>query len=289
MFNLYGVDVTKKPGDEGAESGGEIAGKALIRRRVSPATELRIEEAMQEQTDIARAASPRWIRPVIIVLLLIAGIITGGVISALKTVSLAEAYRNAPVLINIGATAYVLMVTLSLYRRRRMRNALESTELRDHIKHIGAVLETVREELHIPADAIPVDVLMEHYTVSGGEAVHRDFGICGYLNLAMFAFVEGGALCLSSNYDVMEIPLSSLRRITRAPKAASFPQWNKEDAPGSPAYSGYGVLHTRNVYYAAYYTVEISDAAGEFALLIPVYDIEAIAGLTGLPMPDTEK
>ena len=288
MTNLFGVDVTKRPDGEAPDGSEEIAGKAFILREISPETSQKLEKALEKQNQFEKDAAPRWMRRVFNLLLMTAGVLTIGILKSLRNVTLAEGYRNAPILFSCAATAWVLTAFFAVFRRKRMRNTIESDELADHVEQVTALLEQVRQELKIPEDCPQADILMDRFVMKDGQAKHKDFGLFGYLNLGMYIFREDDLLCLASNYEVVGVPLSSLTGIEPKKGKVSFPSWNKEEPPKSEPYKEYKiVINGQGVYWTHCYSIAIRDYRGEFEVLIPNYELPVFLELTGLTVPET--
>lgn len=118
-----------------------------------------------------------------------------------------------------------------------------------------------------------MNVLAERYVIKDGKPKRKDIGLTQYVNLSMFAYINGDQLCLDDASSVWEIPLSSIRSIELVKKRVSFPDWTKPEPYDSKSYKPYKITTNQfGHYFARYYCVEISDIRGDFYLLIPEYD-----------------
>ena len=140
-----------------------------------------------------------------------------------------------------------------------------------------------KQELHIPENALDMDLLMCAYKMKGDELKRVDWGLTSHLNQEFFVWTEKNMFCLGLLDKVWEIPLDSFQSATLSKEKASFTQWHKDKPPTDKLYKPYKI--TVNNYehiFCKYYIVKIEDVRGEFVLLVPVFEWDIFSELTGV-------
>lgn len=275
-YNFFGVDVTKG-GSSHAFAGAEFTLRSASPEQEQALSELESErEALEQKSTLPAPFGLAKFLIWLVWVILFCGIIQGG--------DFAGGYRRVPALYWLCGICFVIWLLLFLWEKRRQKRTAGSAESDAYTERGESLLQNAQETLGIPADAVSIDVLGEHYTVKkDGSLHHKSIGLAEYLNADLWAFVCDGNLYLADISTVWEIPLTSLRSITREKKRYNFPNWNKAEAYHSAKYKPYQITTNQfGQYFARCYRVEIADVRGEFYLLIPEYDGEAFMALTHL-------
>ncbi len=281
MTNVFGWNMAK------GEKVGNVDGAVFVTRTLSDEQNAALDRLAENNTNIlVQGQLPLPLR-------IVKGIALFGfwiiLLSILKAdVSLAQGYRNAPGLYWAVPICLAVWLILFLIGRQRMKRLAADPSLQEHIDIAENLTQMARGVLGIPEDAQSIDVLAERYVLKNGEVVHKDFNMTNYLNLDLFIFYEDGNLCLADLRQRMDIPLHSIRSMRLEKKRKSFPEWHKDEPSNSPKYKPYKI--TANQYghvFSKYYRVEISDAKGEFYLLIPEYDAEIFTEITHIRPDET--
>ncbi len=281
MRNVFGYDVTK--GQE-AEN---VDGAVFVTRTLSDEQNAALDRLAENNTKILiQSQLPLPLR-------IMKGIACFGfwilLLSIIKAdVSLAEGYRNAPVLYWAVPVCLAVWLTLFFAGRQRLKRLAADPSLQEHIDIAENLTQMARGVLGIPDDAKSIDVLAERYVLKDGEAKHKDFGMTNFLNLDLFIFYEDGNLCLSDLRQRIDIPLRSVHSMRLEKKRKSFPDWHKDESHDDPKYKPYKITTNQYGLFSKYYRVEISDAKGEFCLLIPEFDGETFTEITHI-RPEMEE
>ncbi len=278
MKNIFGFNSTD-------ENKLVMDGSCFVTRKVSDSLNEHLEKASEDFSSLEKKqylpAGLGIIKTLSLWLFIIVAV------SILKSgVSLSQAYENAPVLI-IGAPVTLLVfIALKAYELYRRKNANESAELAEHISNTEELFSLAKNELGIPENSVEIDVLSTRYVIKNDIVKKKPFGLCSHYNQCYMMFTEKDNLCISSMYERVDIPLSSLRNAVLSDKLrerASFSQWNKSEPYNSDTYKKYRItLNNQGSYFCGFYTIEICDVKGDFCLLIPSYDFEAFSLLTGV-------
>ncbi len=280
MTNVFGWNMT--------ENTEEIDGAVFLTRTLSEEQNAALDRLVENNTKInVQAQLPLPLR-------IAKGIACFGfwiiLLSILKAdVSLAEGYRNAPGFYWAIPVCLVVWLTLFFVGRHRLKRLAADPALQEHIDIAENLTNMAREALGIPDDAKSIDVWAERYVIKDGEAKHKEFGMTNYLNLDVFIFYEDGNLCLADLRQRLDIPLRSVHSMRLEKKRKSFPEWHKEESYDDPKFKPFKL--TTNQFdhiFSRYYRVEISDAKGEFYLLIPEFDGETFTEITQI-RPEMEE
>lgn len=164
-------------------------------------------------------------------------------------------------------------------RESRLEKKRETSEEARQIRTQSEELDReVYAKLNVPADAIPMDVLVYTYDMKNGKA-HN--GV--YTAFDMRAFREEDKLCFADVGSVVGIPLSSIDSIRTEKRKLSFYFWNKGVPPDAQPYRQYRI---RTGFFGAHVIREvlvlhIRSDSGEYELLIPPYESDTLSRLTG--------
>ncbi len=281
MVNLLGMDIT-----EGAENG-KPAGAAFIVRQADAEKAAKLYEYQEKYTETEQKAGLPPLLSLLKSALWLGWVIPGCAI--MKAGGFADGYRRVPWLYWLCAGCFAAWLVLFLWEKRRQKQVAESPELKELNENADRFLAEAKAALHIPENAVDLDVFGERFILKNGEPKHKSLdGFSDYLNLDLFAFAEDGSLFLASAEAVWEIPLTALRSAERT-KKLSFAGWNKQKPYNHKDYRKYKVtVNQFGMYFARCWRVNILDSKGEFYLLIPEYDADAFSALTGLHL-DNDK
>lgn len=276
IYNFFGIDVTK------GNDSRDFAGAEFTVRRAPAEQDQALEALESERETLERNSSLPAPLGLVKFLCWLCWIILGCAI--ISGGDFAEGYRRVPAFYWICGICFAIWLPLFIWEKRRQKQTAKSAESEAYIEQGESLLQSAQETLGIPADAVSIDILGEHYAVKkDGSLRHKSIGLAEYLNVDLWAFVAEGNLYLADIGTVWEIPLTALRSITREKKHYNFPNWNKPEAHDSAKYKSFHITTNQfGQYFARCFRVEIADARGEFYLLIPEYDGEAFMALTHL-------
>ena len=269
MTNLFGVNITEN------KENAAIDGEVFCTDQISSDQEAEIESILETGQELEKKSSlPLSLSIIKVICLFVWSVTLIGTLRSLGDgVSFSQGHKNVPILDWIGIICFVMWLVLQIISILRKTKAEATTEYQQNNENAELLLQNIKEELGIPADAESIDVLAERYVMKDGTPKRKDIGLTQYVNLSMFAYIKGDQLCLADASSVWEIPLSSLRSMELVKKRVSFPDWTKSEPYDSKTYKHYKVTTNQfGHYFSRYYRVEISDIRGEFYLLIPEYD-----------------
>ena len=152
-------------------------------------------------------------------------------------------------------------------------------------KRVDSAERALREYMGIPEDAVRVDIL------SFGHREGKEYPAAGSdpLNCEMFLFEQDDALCLLDSSGLYSFPRSALRDIRVVKRTIPVRNWNKEFPPTRGWLRKYGVdsrSDGEQTYLRFFCALDILTPFGKsFCLLFPAYELDVIAGLTGLTGP----
>lgn len=175
-------------------------------------------------------------------------------------------------------------IYLALYLKQRQKN-------REAMKTAGETMleeraqrleDASRQELGIPESAVHIDVIQTSYELEDGrEEVYNSE------NLSLFAYCQEDSLCFSNLVWVFKIPFSSMQKVVWVKEQQHFYQWNKEEPYNSKTYKPYRIKKNNAEQYIirGYYSLRISEARGEFEVMVPEYDEKLLFSLLPPQIP----
>lgn len=280
MKNIFGIDVTEN------KENIDFDGDSFIIRRVSADLNESLEKMCSDNAifeKLSFISAPLYI--VYCICWFLGIVILGGVLQS--GFDVLSAIQSAPFLISIGAAAWIGVITIGIYKRKKEKRIVQSDGFEQYIDAAMQTIHAAREDLRIPPDSKSIDCIAVKYKHKNGRKKQVSFHpMFTHWNLDKFIFIEKDALCLADLYAVHAIPLSSIRSMELCKKKAMFPNWYKEESPHSKTYGSYKIIANQSAYYARYYKIRIADARGDFELFIPNYDQPFFSEITGV-FPDT--
>lgn len=271
----------------------ELDGKSLKLREIDEDMSQRQDKLVDEGKHQEKKASlPLWMQIVktigqFLILVTFGGSISG-ILNALSNgKTFAEIAKNGWWIWMIGGIGAIVYMTLYIMEKKKAKTVVESEETEIFVKHSEALYWEIMETLKVPKDAPPVDVLGYPYKLTK-KGNKKNAGIYSvYVNLQAYIYREEENLCFADVGSVYAIPVEGLRRIVKIKKAATFPNWNKEEPYNKGEYKKYKV-HTSNLgfYVKPYYSLQFIANDEEFEILFPSYELETIKNLTGLSVEE---
>ena len=260
-----------------------IDGQAFILREVPQEVKEKIDAFGQEAESFADESAPSRRLSLLRSLSLMVGVILFMVArfqarDAGTGTSFGAVFRAYPVHHIVAFALAAFAIGTVVYERIRAKR-LRSSDVADRLRERSDAIDAeAYDALGVPPDAIRLDLLTSSYRVKNGEeknTIHTAFDFR--------AFIEDGKLCLADVGNVVGIPLESIVGYTRVERRIAFYFWNKTESPRSETYRPY---HIRTNYMGAHtvkgvYIMHIRSDFGEYEILVPPYEIETLARLTG--------
>lgn len=202
------------------------------------------------------------------------------------SVSLSEAYTNAPWLFWLTGAMLVTFSILLFIGKKKEKETMEEGGADKVSVDLDAVVQSIYRELGVPENAAEVDVLSYCYVEKEGK-IHvkeRGMSLTPYQNMSMVAYVENDALCLVNLDGKYVFPLSDLRAIREIKKHISVPSWNKALSPDSEAFKPYQLTVDgyECVHFKSYYLLELEKDGMAWSIAFPNYERFIFERMTGL-------
>ena len=282
MKNIFGINVTEDRANTGFD--GRVFHKRTVSSRSSDALDAAEELAMEAERTLKL---PLWLRAVKSVSGFLALIAAIAIIQGLlDSVSIAQAYQNAPELFHMAAVSFVLWLALFVAARKKMKSVMESDDYERKASRIGGALDSVARELDIPPDAKDIDILSFRYKMKKGKEKVVAGAFETYINLNCVAYVRDGFLhIVVSMRDEFVIPLTGFTGIERVNKKIPIPisHWNKETPFDKGEYKKYKMkANDFYIFFKPYYDFLIRHNGYDYKFSIPPYELDALSSLTGL-------
>lgn len=261
-------------------------GSAYITRRASSSVQRELAQGQERAARIERASRlPLWLCVVEFVAGLVFICCLGGVLDALADTPLSEMYANAPAVFYVGGGAGVVALALLVAGFFRKKRVTESAAMPYIAAEAERTVARAKEDLHIPADAARTDILICYYKITKNGRVRYKKFPCLYTNHEFFVYVRGDSLCLSTLEFVAEVPLTSIRSLRRVEKRAEVFGWNKEQSFRSQQFKPYKLRASQfgTFFLRQYFSLTVSGSHGDFEILFPPYEEQAIRTIAGLP------
>lgn len=148
--NVYGINITNDYDNSDFDS------NIFITKKVSDSSAKRWQQSSSKLTEVLSKAAPkRWLSMLINLCLIVVVITMWLAVEANGIVSL---YKKAPYLIYAAAFSLVLFVGIVIYQRKIRKNFSVNPDCKHALAESEKVLEDIKAELGIPADAPSIDV-----------------------------------------------------------------------------------------------------------------------------------
>lgn len=164
----------------------------------------------------------------------IAGImLLAGILNAFRrnrdgTISLADAYRNAPWIFWLCAGFLLAWAICKIFAVKKSNDVLSSEEGSYTLAKFDNAYDAVLAELAVPHDAKEVDILCLYYKEKDGNInIRKNYEY--YINSVFRIFAEQDTLYLADIEGKYAFPLSNFTAIHTVKKSFTLMSWNKEE------------------------------------------------------------
>lgn len=285
MKPFYGIDRTTLKKNTFHE------GDCFIAATVSDMTRQSYERALQSA---AKELEATKLNPVLRGLKTVCSWITLIVflstIRALRNVTIAEAFENAPFIFWLMGGCGVVWLVLTILTNRKAKNVMEGEGFGQSTRRLEGEIDRVFRELQVPEDAKQVDVVQLTYRWKNGTVKISTTGseTTPYTNVSLRVFRREDVLCLADLENRYELPISAMRRLKMVKKPLVIQGWNKEEKLNDPFYKPYKLTmdNYERVHTKSYGLLELSHDGVDWALWLPPYELNYISALTGLPITE---
>ena len=213
-----------------------------------------------------------------------------GTIRALRNVTIAEAFENAPFIFWLMGGCGVVWLVLTILTNRKAKNVMEGEGFGQSTRRLEGEIDRVFRELQVPEDAKQVDVVQLTYRWKNGTVKISTTGseTTPYTNVSLRVFRREDVLCLADLENRYELPISAMRRLKMVKKPLVIQGWNKEEKLNDPFYKPYKLTmdNYERVHTKSYGLLELNHDGVDWALWLPPYELNYISALTGLPITE---
>lgn len=218
--------------------------------------------------------------------LVIGMVCCGGLVRALagRSVSLAQAYHNAPVIFWAGAVTLCIAGLLALWQRVQTASADRSSSVQAARRKMNDQIRGAKAYLGIPGQVQPVDILLFDY--------RREAQGLKILNAAhnteFWLYRDQNSLCIADEYQVYALALQELQRIRVVQRGIPMTGWNKGGQPDQARFRRSGVMCHEGAAIGLQFccALELTHNGEQYALLFPGYELPEIQKLTRLSAPE---
>lgn len=213
-----------------------------------------------------------------------------GTIRALRNVTIAEAFENAPGIFWIMGGCGVVWLVLTILTNRKAKTVMAAEDFNMSTRRLEGEIDRVFRELQVPEDAKEVDVVQLTYRWKNGTVKISTTGseTTPYTNVSLRVFRREDVLCLADLENRYELPISAMRRLKMVKKPLVIQGWNKEERLNDPFYKPYKLTmdNYERVHTKSYGLLELNHDGVDWALWLPPYELNYISALTGLPITE---
>ena len=213
-----------------------------------------------------------------------------GTIRALRNVTIAEAFENAPGIFWIMGGCGVVWLVLTILTNRKAKAVMAGEDFSQSTRRLESEIDRVFRELQVPEDAKEVDVVQLTYRWKNGTVKISTTGseTTPYTNVSLRVFRREDVLCLADLENRYELPISAMRRLKMVKKPLVIQGWNKEEKLNDPFYKPYKLTmdNYERVHTKSYGLLELNHDGVDWALWLPPYELNYISALTGLPITE---
>ena len=213
-----------------------------------------------------------------------------GTIRALRNVTIAEAFENAPFIFWLMGGCGIVWLVLTILTNRKAKTVMAGEDFNMSTRRLEGEIDRVFRELQVPEDAKEVDVVQLTYRWKNGTVKISTTGseTTPYTNVSLRVFRREDVLCLADLENRYELPISAMRRLKMVKKPLVIQGWNKEERLNDPFYKPYKLTmdNYERVHTKSYGLLELNHDGVDWALWLPPYELNYISALTGLPITE---
>ena len=213
-----------------------------------------------------------------------------GTIRALRNVTIAEAFENAPFIFWLMGGCGIVWLVLTILTNRKAKNVMAGEDFNMSTRRLEGEIDRVFRELQVPEDAKQVDVVQLTYRWKNGTVKISTTGseTTPYTNVSLRVFRREDVLCLADLENRYELPIAAMRRLKMVKKPLVIQGWNKEERLNDPFYKPYKLTmdNYERVHTKSYGLLELNHDGMDWAVWLPPYELNYISALTGLPITE---
>ena len=209
-----------------------------------------------------------------------------GIIRGLGTVSLNQAYKNAPWVFWLGGVCLSIWGILKIINTLKEKAVLGTEESSHTLTNLEKTCAAVYSEMSVPTDAKEVDILSFLYKEKNSQLkiCEKGMQLAPYLNPVFKIFSDANYLYIANLEGKYAFPLSSLVSIHTVKKRIRIAGWNKEIGFKQGVYKQYKLERNNigNIFCKNYYILEVYHNGVSYGIYVPCYELPIFEELTGL-------
>ena len=195
---------------------------------------------------------------------------------------------DQPLILLAGIAALAALIFLRRHEPAYLKKRKATAEYALAEKQNSALVHQAYSHFGVPDDAVSIDVLGRPYHLRKGREVKdntMNSANLDYINYEYKAYVKKNRLYLANAEANFAIPLKNITGILPVKRRMALSGWNKDISPQSPEYKKYHIAGSEGKISARCMSVRIENYNGDWEILVPNYDAQVIADLTGLELP----
>lgn len=262
-------------------------GDELIVARPSLAMSQTLEDATQTAINVIKKAGlPLPLRIVQWVCGAAALLIAAGI---LKSGSISEGYKNAPVLYWVAGACALVWGTLMIAGKVKAKKVTSADQNQYAISKFTGTVESVFYELGVPTEAKEIDLLSFYYKEKDGEIdiCEKVMQLSNFFNKVYSVHKDSENLYFTNTEAKYAIPLSSVTGLKVIKKKARVNEWHKQEKYNEGSYKQFklsadqfGCVHCHS-----YCILEANCNGTVWGVYFPSYEqpvIEELVGIKGV-------
>ncbi len=283
MKPFLGIDLTEDKKNE------KTNGKEFLTQKPSSAMTEALERSGEKAVEkIKKSQLPLPVRIVQLVCTVAAGFILVSVLNLLfdeDSVSLAQAYRNAPWLFWVGGICAVIFLVITLIGFIKSKKVLSDEGSTEVFADFESTCNALYTELCVPSEAKDTDILSFNYKIKDGniKPCEKAFQSAMYFNPIYKIFADSENLYLADLEGKYAFPLSSLKAIRTVKKHITVESWNKDESFKKGGYKQYKITEDNDgIHLKSYHILELEYGGEQWGIYFPCYELPTFEELTGL-------
>lgn len=209
-----------------------------------------------------------------------------GIMKGMGTVTIQEAYANAPWIFWITGGVLLIWAVLAIAGALKSKSVLETEENVQTLGHLEQMSNVILAELGVPANATTVDILTFFYKMKNGKpkVTEKGMQLAPYLNPVYEVFADEENLYLANLEGKYAFPLSSLVAIHTVKKQTIITGWNKPVDFNKGIYKQYKLTNNQygSIFCKCHHILEVNHNGQSYGIYIPCYELPVFEKLTGL-------
>ena len=278
MKPFWGIDLTN------SRRNTELNGKEFLVATTSDALSQSLEKSAEKAEEtLEKAKSPLALRIIRYVCGVAGGLMILSLIRSLGSITLAQAYENAPWVFWILGICVPIWAVLTLAGKRKEKTVLEDEESVQILGNLEGMHKAVFAELAVPADAKTVDILSFYYKEKGEDlkVCEKAMQLWSHFNPEFRAYADEENLYLAGAEGKYAFPKTEIKGIRTVDKKVRMQSWNKDTDYKDSQYKeyrlardNYGCIHCKK-----HCILEVERKGELYGIYFPAYELPVFEAL----------